>query len=159
MSEEEIEVQAGTSEVKGNIVVNANVEQITAESVTIQGGSAAQVNAQTVTVSGGGVQAIKAEMVRVSDGAIGRVEGQSVEVTDGAMGIVQAETVHVSNGAVGVAITQHAEVTDTTVFLLAANEVSGEAHVLVDLRAAVVMGVISGAIFGLVTWLLGRRQG
>jgi hypothetical protein len=50
-----------------------------------------------------------------------------------------------------------AELKDASILLLAAKSVSGEAKVMVDLKAAVVLGLVVGLVVGLLKHLLRRN--
>ena len=55
-------------------------------------------------------------------------------------------------------VADRAELGNSKIVLLAAREVSGEAQVMFDLKAAVVFGLIAGAVIGLLKVLSGRGE-
>jgi hypothetical protein len=55
-------------------------------------------------------------------------------------------------------VADRAELGNSKVVLLAAREVSGEKQVMFDLKAAIVFGLVTGAVIGLLKMLSGRRE-
>jgi hypothetical protein len=116
------------------------------------------VVADVVHIDQGGAQSVQAETVHVQSGGIGKAEAETIDVQQGGIGIAQGETITVHEGGIGIALAERAEVHNGGVLLLLAEEVSGETKVLFDLRAAVLFGLIVGAVGGLFK-MLARRKG
>jgi hypothetical protein len=55
-------------------------------------------------------------------------------------------------------VAQRVEVNGGSVAFLAAGEVSGDAKILIDVRAAAVFGLVVGVVVGLFKLLAGRRR-
>jgi hypothetical protein len=53
---------------------------------------------------------------------------------------------------------EKAELEDCSVVFLSADQVSGEVDVLFDVKAAVIFGVVVGAVLGLIRLLTGRKE-
>lgn len=134
-------------------IVEGEVGDVSAESVTIASGAAQSVEAQTVTVEEGGLGDVRADSVQVRQGGIGKAEAASVQVEQGGIGLVKAESVTVSDGGVFGVYAGTAHLEGTNVALLAAKNVSGEARVLLDWRAAAVFGAALGLVLGLLCML------
>ncbi len=132
-------------------------QDVTAENVTITNGAANTVTAHTVTVQQGGINQVKAVDVSVEQGGIARAEANSIRVESGGIAIARAETITVSEGSIAIALAGRAEVCGPVAFL-AAREVTGEARILFDLRAAVVAGLIFGLVVGIFKLIAGQRR-
>lgn len=112
-----------------------------AEKVTVQGevvnvtSPVQQVIANTVNLTNSGAGAVKGERVTVSvnQGGIGAVLAQQAEVS-------------VTGGAVGVVMGQDVKLSNATVSLAMARQISGDAKILFDMRAGLVMGLVIGAV-------------
>jgi hypothetical protein len=59
---------------------------------------------------------------------------------------------------VGAVLAQRVEVSGGSVAFLAAGEVSGDAKILFDMRAAAVFGLAVGLVLGLFKVLMGRQK-
>ena len=103
-------------------------------------------------------QIAHAEAVHVHQGGIGRADARQITVTEGGIGLARGDTISVTNGGVTVVVARQARLDGATVVFVAAREVSGEARILLDLRAAVVVGGIVGGVLGLVRWITTRQQ-
>ncbi len=103
-------------------------------------------------------QIAHAEAVHVHQGGIGRAAARHITVTEGGIGLARGDTISVTNGGVTVLVAQQARLDGANVVFVVAREVSGEARILVDLRAAVVVGGIVGSVLGLVSWITTRRR-
>jgi hypothetical protein len=128
-----------------------------AEAMSHPGGQGEPSAAQPVTLRQRGAPAVQAESVRVEQGGIGRAEAHQVDVKDGGIGVARGDSVTVTNGGVGVVVARQARLDGATVAIVAAGHVSGTARILVDLRAAVVLGAILGGVFGLRKALTNRK--
>jgi hypothetical protein len=117
-------------------------QEVVAETVNIKQGSATSVKADTVSVAQGGILAAEADVIELDQSGILWATGQ---------------TVTLSQGGAGVVIAEQAELHNTSVLLLAARQVGGEARILVDLRAGIALGLAAGLAAGLVRALFGRR--
>jgi hypothetical protein len=116
-----------------------------------------EVVAETVNIKQGSVTSVKADTVYVAQGGILSAEADVIEVDQGGILWANGQTVTFSQGGAGVVVAEQAELQDSSVFLLAAGQVSGEARILVDLKAGIAFGLAVGLASGLVRALLGRR--
>jgi hypothetical protein len=114
--------------------------------------------ADIVYIDGGSAQNVQAQTVEVEEGAILHVEADEVDMQEGVIGMARGEAVTVQEGVVGVAVADQVVVHDGAVLLAAAQEIGGEAQVLLDLKAALVLGVVAGAVCGLIRVLAGRKK-
>ena len=131
----------------------------TPESMVIVGEAAGTLVAEVVEIRQGGANTVRADAVQVTQGGIVTAEADSIQVREGGILVAQGQNVSVEQGGVvGIAISQHVELKDGFVGLLAANEVVGEGRILFDVRTAVVFGVVAGIVSGLFGFLLGRRR-
>ncbi len=113
---------------------------------------------QAHTDTGHGVPNVQAEVVHVTQGGVGRATARQLTVTEGGVGLARGETITVTNGGVGVMLTRQGRLENANVVLLVAREVSGDARVLLDLRAAVVVGGVVASGLWLVRWLTSRQR-
>jgi hypothetical protein len=120
-----------------------------AEAVSHTGGQGEPSSAQPVTMHQRGAPTVQAESVHVAQGGIGRAEAHQIAVTNGGIGVAWGDSVTVTKGGVGMVVTRQARLDGATVAVVAAGQVSGDARILVDLRAAVVLGAILGGVLGL----------
>lgn len=140
-----------------SVIVEGDVGNVSAETVTITSGAANTVKAQTVTVSQGGIGNAKADSIQVEQGGIGNAQATSIKVEQGGIGMARGETVSVTDGGAFGVFANTARLEQTSVVFLAAKEVSGEARILFDWRAAAVFGLVVGLTLGLFKLLTGRR--
>ncbi len=115
----------------------------TAEHATIAQGGARHVEAKTVHVDRGGVVVAEAETLQADQSMIGLAKGQTVIVNEGGAAVILAE---------------RAEMKSSIVLFAAAQEISGQAKVIVDVRTALLIGAVMGIIAGLIKALVGRRR-
>jgi len=143
MEEQETATQEIVAE-DGTVTVDSKaLESVTAETVNIESGGAQKVEATTVHVTQGGIAVAQAETITVQEGGIAIARGTNVTVNGGGAFLVAAE---------------HAEVHESSVVFLAAQEVSGDAKILFDVKAAVLFGVIVGLVVGLLKQFAGRKE-
>ena len=117
---------------------------LAAESITIEDASVDNITAQTVTVNQGNIGRVQAFDVSVHDGGIARAEADQIQVVDGGIGLAQATYVSLSDGAASVVVAQHADLQNSSVAVLLARSVSGDARVLIDMRAGAALGLAFG---------------
>ena len=140
-----------------SVTVEGDVGNVSAETVTITSGAANTVEAQTVTVSQGGIGNAKADSIQVEQGGIGNAKATLIKVEQGGIGLARGETVSVTDGGAFGVFANTARLEQSSVVFLAAKEVSGEAHILFDWRAAAVFGLVTGLTLGLFKLFTGRR--
>jgi hypothetical protein len=116
-----------------------------------------EIVAETVNIEQSGASSVKADTVYVAQGGILSAEADVIEVDQGGIFWAAGQTVIVSQGGAGVVVAEQAELQDSSVILLAARQVSGEARILLDLKAGIAFGLAAGLAAGLVRALLGRR--
>jgi hypothetical protein len=126
--------------------------------VTIEAEQAETVVADVVDIQQGGVGAVQADVVSLMQGGIVTAEASTIEVTQGGILVAQGQDVTVNQGGAAVVIADHAQFKDSFVGFVAAQEVSGEAKILFDVRAAVVFGVVAGLVVGLFNLFVGRKR-
>jgi hypothetical protein len=110
------------------------------------------------TYTGQGVPHVDAATVRVAQGGIGRATAREIAVTEGGIGLARGDTITVTNGGVGVLMARQGQLENANVVFLVAREVRGDARILVDLRAAVILGSVVAGGLGLVRWLTNRQR-
>ena len=157
MSENAEQTDVGkTRDLRGEQAVSEAADE--SQQITIGEEGAEAVVADIVYIDGGSAQNVQAQTVEVEQGAILHVEADEVDVQEGAIGMVRGEAVTVQEGAVGVAVADRVFVHDGAILLAAAQEIGGEAQVILDLKAALVLGVVAGAVCGLIKVLAGRKK-
>jgi hypothetical protein len=143
---------------------------VTDEASATEESNAAEIDRETeASMTAPRSDDVRAERVEISQGGANMVQAQTVTITQGGAGQVRARAVTITQGGIGVARTDRAEfgqgsgafavlATDASiekganVFVLFAARTSGDAKPLVDLRAALAIGVG----FAVVTALLRR---
>lgn len=100
---------------------------------------------------------VEATTVNIKDGGAGMVKAETVSIKDGGAAVIIGQTIKIKDGGGAVMVADHAEFTEGGVGLLIARQVSGEARILIDIKAAVVFGLIVGLAIGLLRLLAGRR--
>jgi hypothetical protein len=125
--------------------------------VRLEGQEAAAVVGRTVEIQKSAVEQVEADVVHVTRGAIAQAQASIIETTQSAMGRAEGQNVTLTQGAAGAVFAEQAELHDSAVGLLFARQVSGEARILFDMRAAAVFGVVAGLTAGLVNLLARRR--
>ena len=126
--------------------------------VTIEAEQADTVVADVVDIQQSGVGSVQADVVSLMQSGIVTAEASTIEVTQGGMLVAQGQDVTVNQGGAAVVIADHAQFEDSFVGFVAAQEVSGEAKILFDARAAVVFGVVAGLVAGLFNLLARQRR-
>jgi hypothetical protein len=124
--------------------------------------TAEPVKADTVNLTGS-VQQVQARLVNVQQGGIGSVKAEelTVSVKQGGIGAMAANRIDatVSEGGIGAMAAKEATLNNSNVSVVAALKITGNPRVLFDLRAGLLAGVVAGATFGLVNFILrgGRK--
>lgn len=116
-----------------------------------------EIVAETVNIEQGGAYSVKADTVHVVQGGILSAEADVIEVDQGGILWAAGQTVTLEQGSAGVVIAEQAELQGSSVVFVAARQVSGEARILLDLKAAIAFGLVAGVAASLVRALLGRR--
>ena len=80
----------------------------------------------------------------------------TVDIKEGGAAVIVAENIRIQEGGGGVLLAKQAEISDGGVLFLAAREVSGNATIIFDLKAAVVFGLIAGLTISLYKLIAGR---
>jgi hypothetical protein len=99
-----------------------NVNNIEAETVTLQQGGAGEIHAKTVTLSQAGANHIEADMVELRQAGAQQVKGQTITVRQGVVAQAKAETLTMSQGGVVLAEADQATLTTATVGVVWAKE-------------------------------------
>jgi hypothetical protein len=127
-------------------VVNNPAAEVSADKLHLSG-QVAEVTAQSVEVTQGGVGQIKSHTttVTVKQGGVGAVVAQeaTVEVTEGGIGAVIGREINVRNSNVSVAL---------------AGRISGDAKIMIDLRAGFVAGIAIGVVLSAFQMLMKRHR-
>jgi hypothetical protein len=119
-------------------------------------GQSQQDVGKTVDIQNDGAAVISAETVSIQEGGAFIIKGKDVRIREGGGAVIIGETVNVQEGGGGFLVAKQAELKDSTVLLLAAKSVSGEFRVLVDLKAAVLLGLVAGLVVGVLNYFLSR---
>jgi len=99
---------------------------------------------------------IVGETVNIREGGAFLIQGQTVDIKEGGAAVIVAENIRIQEGGGGVLLAKQAEISDGGVLFLAAREVSGNATIIFDLKAAVVFGLIAGLTISLYKLIAGR---
>jgi hypothetical protein len=153
----------------------ANV--VKAELVRINQGGAEKIVATEVEVRQGGANRVEAEKVSISQGGVGQVQTANFDLKEGGAGVVRTESLQMSQSGAGIVYSQTVDLKEnsqaglvfarqvsadhlTTKLLLAGN-VEGQVETIMDTRQALLVGLSSGFVLGLmllIGQLLSRRK-
>lgn len=92
---------------------------------------------------------VQAERLELSHGQIQHAEARYIGVSQGGIAMAVSDMVTVERGGIAVAVADSVKIEQGSVGLAIAGEISGDATVLFDLRAAVLCGIIAGVVFRL----------
>ena len=84
------------------------------------------------------------------------ITGENIHIREGGAAVIVGNSISLQEGGGGILLAQRANLKEGTVILLGAREVSGDVRVLIDLKAAVVLGIVFGLTVGLVRKLFWR---
>ena len=108
------------------------------------------------------IQELTAENVSITNGGAGAVKGQQVSVTltNGGIGAVMAQKaeIKVKDGAIGAAMAQELTANDTSIAVAFAGNISGNARIMVDMRAGLVAGLSIGVVLAALKLLTRSRK-
>lgn len=136
--------------------LEGDVEDVSADAVTVLSGAAQTVPAQTVKQ--GAVGKIRADSADVRESAVAKVTTASVQSKERGFGLVKAEAVTVSDSGVFRAYANKAHLERSNVVFLEAKKVDSDARVLLDWRAAGAFGVTAGSCWGFLRIFVGRDE-
>jgi hypothetical protein len=102
------------------------------------------------------VSTFTAEQVTVTQGGILGVDANRIAVEQGGILMARGQTVTLNQGGAGAVVADRVDAKDSVVVLAAAQELSGDARVLVDLKAGIAIGLVAGLTAGLLRALLCR---
>ncbi len=147
-------------------ITQGGAQNIDAQTVTIKQGGAQNVSAESVTVKQGGIMQAEGGSIEVVQGGIVLARGDQINLTAGGAVVVLGtnvqveaggaqwmfarESISVDQGGAGALITRNAEVNNSFVGLILAQNVTGNVRALFDTRAALVFGIAAGVVGGLV---------
>lgn len=127
------------------------VQNVSAESVTVKQGGIFQAEGGSVSVVQGGVVLARGDQVNLTAGGALAILGSNIHVeAGGSQWMLAREKINVDQGGAGVMITRDAEVNNSFVGLILAQNVSGNVRALFDTRAALVFGIAAGVVGGMV---------
>ena len=158
--EEKVLEQPQADSEAGDDIVTIDSERadaIVARTVNVRQSGVNSIKAETVHLKQGGAQNVQAETVHLQQGGIMFAAANRIELTQGGIMQARGETVTLHDGGAGAVFARRAELENTSVLLLAAREVSGEAKVLFDLKAAILFGLVTGLVVGLLKRFTGRK--
>jgi len=120
-------------------------------------GKSQQDRGKIVNVQNDGAAVISAETVSIQEGGAFIIKGKDVRVREGGGAVIIGETISIQEGGGGFLLAKRAELKDGTVLFLAARSVSGEGKVIVNLKGAVVFGLMVGLVVGGLKYLIRRN--
>lgn len=138
-------------------VVDVGTGNAPADTITLDAGQAEAVVAEMVTMHQSGADSVTAGTVQATQSGLVSVEADHIEVNQGGILLARGQMVTLNQGGANVVIADHAELENTFVAFLAAQELSGDARVLFDVKAAAVFGLVTGLAIGLLRLLVGRK--
>jgi hypothetical protein len=116
-----------------------------------------QANMQdNVELRDNGAAVIRGHNVDIREGGAMMITGENIHIREGGAALVVGNTVSLQEGGGGILLAKRANFKEGTVILLGAREVSGDIKVLINLKAAVLLGIVFGLTVGLVRKLFGR---
>jgi hypothetical protein len=153
-------------------ITQGGAQNVEAQTVTVNQGGIVRVDADTVSVRQGGVLYAKADTIQVTQGGIGLARADGVTVMAGYASGVLASNVSLDAGGAkyilareGVSMQQAAAlvvaspavtVTNSITGFLLARQVNGNVRVLFDRQAALVFGIATGIVMGMI--MAARRR-
>jgi hypothetical protein len=138
-------------------VADVGAGKVPADTITLDVGQAEAVVAEMVTMHQSGANSVTAGTVQATQSGFVSVEADHIEVNQGGILLAHGQMVTLNQGRANVVIADHAELENTFVAFLAAQELSGDARVLFDVKAAAVFGLVTGLVIGLLRLLAGRK--
>jgi hypothetical protein len=100
---------------------------------------------------------IVGETINIQEGGAALIKGNTVNIKEGGAALIVGQTVSIEEGGSGILVAEQVELKKANVVLLAAKNVSGEANVFVDLKAAALFGLVVGLIIVAFKRFIGRR--
>ena len=176
---QDLEGKSSEGDVAADVVnlSQSMANSVKAELVRINQGGAEKVVAAEVDVRQGGANRIEAEKVTITQGGVGQVQAANFDLKEGGAGIVRTETLGMSQSGAGIVYSQTVELRENSqaglVFarqvsgdriktkLLLAGNVDGQVETVMDTRQALLAGIGSGFVLGLmllIGQLLSRRK-
>lgn len=150
-----------------------------------------ELEAEVVHLDGGSIDTVEGELVRITQGGVNRVVAGQAELQVVAAAIIDSDTLEMDRSAAllvrgnlvsaeesaavavlaeearlvgstaGLAIAGSVEMNNSSALVLLAREVHGPVDVILDTRGALLAGMVSGVVIGLVLFagnLLARRR-
>jgi hypothetical protein len=129
---------------------NAYQDCVQADSIKLSQCGVGRIDASEARVSDSGVSQVYAENAALRDSMVGFVQANSVELTGGGAGMIVSQAASVANSRNGVVISQEVHGNQVIAVLLLANKVEGPVETLIDQRGLALIGIVAGAVIGMV---------
>jgi hypothetical protein len=127
------------------------VQNVSAESVTVKQGGIFQAEGGSVSVVQGGIVLARGDQVNITAGVTAAILGTHIQIeAGGGQWMFARDKITVDQGGAGAMIARNAEVNNSFVGLILAQNVTGNVRALFDTRAALVFGIAAGVVGGLV---------
>ncbi len=100
---------------------------------------------------------VQAEQICLTEGQIQRAEARSIDVNQGGIALAVSEAVTVREGGIALAVADAVQMEGGSIGLAIARKISGEATILIDMRAAVLFGLVTGIVITMLKRLVIQR--
>lgn len=98
------------------------------------------------------VRHARADQIHFSQGNIRHAEARHIDMRQGGIVVAVSENVTVSEGGIAVAFADTVKMDGSSISVAVARQISGDATVAFDARAALLFGITAGVVI----WLLNR---
>ena len=133
------------------------LEDVNAETVTINQGGAQSIEAESVDITQGGAQVIEAKDVAITPGGALFLEAHNAEFTMGGAGFVTADNADLNQAGAGIVIADTLKAEEnTTIAMLFAGEIEGTPTVRADARKLAAFGAAAGLTYFLLRKIFGK---
>ena len=95
----------------------------------------------------------------LTNGGIGAVQATEVAIANGQAGLVYAESVDLNDSPAGLVIAQRVDGSPVQTKILLAGQVEGPVETVVDTQQVAIIGLLTGAMMGLVLFALNLIMG
>ncbi len=100
---------------------------------------------------------IVGETINIQDGGAFMIKGETVSIKDGGAAVITGQNISIQEGGAGLMFANQVEMNDGGAMFLVAREVSGDVKVMFDIKAAIVFGLLVGAVIGVFKLVAGRK--
>ena len=130
------------------------VGAIESDEIELHQSAAMHVQAATISASSSAFGAVGAENVELQNSAVGAVRGRNVSV-GGAVGAAVSQSMEIGHARAGLLVAREVRADRIDSLIMISPRVEGTVNTMLDARGALIAGLVSGLVGGLL-FLLGR---